>query len=132
MFTKTQNNQDPPIYNFSFEMGKLKGKTYTLQIDICEDPLCSCRDITIEFFNDNNFKDNVRYLLMLEGNQLIAKHHWGEDIKLNQEYSDFFHGNRSWGREIEFIRNEKNKISGFTITGSRIANLHFYKISMIP
>ena len=57
MFTKTQDNQDLPIFFFRFEKGKLKDKSFTLQIDICEDPLCDCRDITIEFYNDNNHKE---------------------------------------------------------------------------
>jgi hypothetical protein len=77
-----------------------------------------------EYYNDEL---KVKYSLEVDGDRLVAKHHWGENIIMTHECFDFFYGNHYWGREIEFFRDEKGEISGFTVTGSRIANVQFDK-----
>ena len=71
----------------------------------------------------------VIYSLQYEGEKLVVKHHWGGDITLTHACLDFFYGNLPWAKEIEFYRDGNNKISGFMITGNRIANVEFEKIN---
>ena len=80
-----------------------------------------------EYVNDEL---GAMYSLAVSGDKLVAKHHWGEEIVMIHECFDFFCGDRFWARDIEFIRDEGGKVTGFNLTGSRIANVRFDKITV--
>ena len=68
------------------------------------------------------------YKLIIKDNSLVAVHRRHNDIYLSFQENDSFMGNRWFFRRVNFLRNEKNEITGFKLTGSRVWNLEFEKI----
>jgi hypothetical protein len=60
-----QNKDDIPSFSYLCNKGEHEGKAFDLEIYICEDPLCDCRDITIEFFPKDK-SDSTHYKLAID------------------------------------------------------------------
>jgi len=128
MFTKTQNNQDPPIFYFSFERGKLKDKTYTLQIDICEDPLCSCRNITIEFYNDNSFKEILSNITLdINENKILDRTDYNPKHKISGEIGNHL-TDKDWYELLSIHDEYKSMICEYSDYSELSTDFPFYEI----
>jgi CubicO group peptidase (beta-lactamase class C family) len=67
------------------------------------------------------------YKLILEENKLLARHRRHGNIPLVLKKKDEFTGRTWFFQKIRFMRNEKQEISGFLLTGGRVRNLRFVK-----
>jgi len=67
------------------------------------------------------------YKIIIEEGNLQARHRRHGDIPLILTKEDVFTGRRWFFRKVQFIRNEKQKITGFLLTGGRVRNLRFEK-----
>lgn len=65
--------------------------------------------------------------IVVEG-KLIAKHSRLSDFDLNPVKKDIFSGSAWFFRQIEFVRDENNTISGCKVSAGRVRNLFFQKI----
>ena len=67
------------------------------------------------------------YKIILQENKLLARHRRHGDIPLVLNKEDLFTGRKWFFQKIRFVRNEKQEISGFLLTGGRVRNLRFVK-----
>jgi len=67
------------------------------------------------------------YKIILQENKLLARHRRHGDIPLVLNKKDLFTGRTWFFQKIRFVRNEKQEISGFLLTGGRVRNLRFVK-----
>jgi CubicO group peptidase (beta-lactamase class C family) len=67
------------------------------------------------------------YTLVLENEQLVARHRRHEDIKLTVIQRDNFLGNRWFFQRVQFTRDNENRITGFRLSGGRVRNMRFDK-----
>jgi CubicO group peptidase (beta-lactamase class C family) len=67
------------------------------------------------------------YKLLFEENNLLARHRRHGDIPLILKKKDQFTGRTWFFQKVRFMRNEKQEISGFLLTGGRVRNLRFIK-----
>ncbi|MEE8289513.1 MAG: hypothetical protein V3R25_08890, partial [Nitrosomonadaceae bacterium] len=66
-----QNKDDIPSFSYVCNKGAYEGQHFDLKIYVCEDPLCDCRDITIEFIpKDKSDSKYYTVALDLHKNQL--------------------------------------------------------------
>ncbi|UCD36752.1 MAG: serine hydrolase [Fidelibacterota bacterium] len=71
----------------------------------------------------------TRYKVMIKDKRLILWHLQNEEIGLLRLDRDHYLGNKWWCEEIEILRDEDDKVTGFTLTadGGNIQNLLFVK-----
>jgi hypothetical protein len=67
------------------------------------------------------------YSLVVENEQLVARHRRHEDIKLTGILRDSFLGNRWFFQRVQFTRDNENRITGFRLSGGRVRNMRFDK-----
>jgi hypothetical protein len=67
------------------------------------------------------------YTITMENGKLIAKHRRHDDIALSLLDNDLFSGDKWWFRQVRFVRNNENRITGFKLTGGRVRNMRFVK-----
>jgi hypothetical protein len=67
------------------------------------------------------------YSMVVENEQLVARHRRHEDIKLTAVLKDSFQGNRWFFQRVQFTRDNENRITGFRLSGGRVRNMRFDK-----
>lgn len=65
------------------------------------------------------------YTIVLSEGILKAKHWRNEDTELHIIERDLFEGNQYWFHKITFVRDNKNRITGFKLDSARAQNLFF-------
>jgi len=69
------------------------------------------------------------YTFIVKGEQLAAKHRRHEDIVFIPRKTDHF-GSEIWFfKDVQFVRDGQNQITGFKVSNSRVKNLHCDKIN---
>lgn len=68
---------------------------------------------------------DTTYRIVLQGDKILARHRRHGDIPLVRTKEDVFTGRRWFFHKVQFVRNEKNKIAGYLLTGGRVRNLRF-------
>ncbi len=79
-----------------------------------------------EFYSEELF---TTYHFTVVNDSLVAKHSRLNDFNLNPIKDDMFSGEAWFFGQIEFIRDENNKISGCKISNGRVRNLYFEKLN---
>lgn len=60
---------------------------------------------------------------------LILRHYRNEDVSLTQQpVRDVFAGGAWWTRQLRFLRDENDKVTGFAITNGRCRNVRFDRV----
>ncbi len=67
------------------------------------------------------------YTIELRNGSLIATHRRHSDIELTPIINDWFSGNQWWFRTVEFVKDRRNNIEGFRLSGGRVRNIWFEK-----
>jgi hypothetical protein len=81
-----------------------------------------------EFCGDYHSPElQTTYSLSVKDGNLIAGHPRNPDTHLEPLEVDLFSGDNWWFRKIKFERDEKKKITGFILFGSRVRHLRFVK-----
>ena len=70
---------------------------------------------------------STAYDLIVEEDQLIARHSRHSDIRLTPTKPDFFSGNQWYFGQLEFTRNDQGVIDGYKVSSGRVRNLVFTK-----
>jgi len=71
----------------------------------------------------------VQYNLIINNDTLMANYWRNEKVILTPTEEDNFEGNQYWFQQVKFIRNDKNKITGFKLSsGNNVRNLLFGKV----
>lgn len=81
-------------------------------------------DFTGSFYSEELATE---YVFTVENGKLIAKHSRLEDIIMTPVKEDTFSANTWFFSQIEFIRDENNKINGCKVSNGRVRNLFFEK-----
>jgi len=68
------------------------------------------------------------YTFFTKNGQLIARHVRLSDFELTAVKPDQFSSGKSFLKRIEFIRDDKNTITGCVASGGKISNIIFEKI----
>jgi CubicO group peptidase (beta-lactamase class C family) len=68
---------------------------------------------------------DTTYKIVLQDDKILARHRRHGDIPLVRTKEDVFTGRRWFFHKVQFVRNEKNQIAGFLLTGGRVRNLRF-------
>lgn len=71
---------------------------------------------------------NTRYTLTYQSGKLTATHERMGIIKLEKVKRDFFLGDRGFFRQVDFVRDEQDKIIGLKVSNGRVRNLWFKKL----
>ncbi len=82
-------------------------------------------DFTGSFYSEEL---QTTYTLLVEKDQLIARHFRMGDIELIPTETDFFLGASPSFRQIKFTRNKENKITGLKVSAGRVRDLKFEKV----
>lgn len=69
----------------------------------------------------------TRYVLVLEGGQLVARHQRNDEVALVALGSDQLAGNQWWFGSLRFERDAAGAVSGFRLSGMRVRNLAFIR-----
>ncbi len=75
---------------------------------------------------------DTTYRIILQDDNLLAHHRRHGDIPLIRTKEDVLTGRQWFFHKVQFIRNEKHKITGFLLTGGRVRNLRFERQSQNP
>jgi CubicO group peptidase (beta-lactamase class C family) len=67
------------------------------------------------------------YTFRVRDGRLIAEHRRHNDINLSLLDSDIFSGDQWWFRQVRFVRDSENRITGLKLTGGRVRNMRFTK-----
>ena len=80
-------------------------------------------------YEGNYYSDELGtvYSLIVKDGKLVAQHRRNDDIGLTPTASDQFAGNAWFFSRITFVRDKKNRVAGFKLTGGRVRNLKFDK-----
>lgn len=65
------------------------------------------------------------YHIHLEDNELVVKHQRHSNLKLELVKEDTFSSNAWFFGQIEFVKDENNKIKGFKVNADRVRDLYF-------
>ncbi|MEW7277559.1 serine hydrolase [Aquimarina sp. 2201CG1-2-11] len=71
---------------------------------------------------------STTYTFIVEDTNLVVKHRKLNDFKLNPTGKDKFGGSSWMFRQVEFIRDANQKITGCKVSNGRVRNLYFKKI----
>lgn len=85
------------------------------------------KDFTGEYYSDEL---STSYTFVVRGDALIMTHLRLEDIELKRADGNKFSGSgpETFAFEMEFLKNEKNAVTGFTISNFGVKNLKFIKV----
>ncbi len=67
------------------------------------------------------------YTLALQEGQLVAQHRRHNDIALTPTIKDALSGNSWWFRQVHFVRDNQQKVTGFKLSGWRVRDLMFIR-----
>jgi CubicO group peptidase (beta-lactamase class C family) len=83
-------------------------------------------DFTGPFYSEEL---GTEYIFSVENGQLIARHSRMSDVVLLPVKNDMFSGDKFYLREVTFIRDENQAISGYKVSNGRVRNLWFSKVN---
>lgn len=85
------------------------------------------KDFTGEYYSDEL---STSYTFVVRGDALIMTHLKLEDIELKRVDGNKFSGSgpETFAFEMEFLKNERNAVTGFTISNFGVKNLKFIKV----
>ena len=89
-----------------------------------EDQFESLAEFAGDYFSEEL---DTTYTIVMQENKLMAKHSRHDDISLTYQNTDQFEGDKWWFREVQFVRNQRKRVTGFQLTGGRVRNLQFDK-----
>jgi CubicO group peptidase (beta-lactamase class C family) len=69
------------------------------------------------------------YTVTVQDGKLVAQHRRHDDIALSLIDTDLFSGDKWWFRQVRFVRDKENRITGFKLTGGRVRSMRFDKQS---
>jgi len=101
--------------------GQLKNAYRIASLDLTK---INLSDYTGTFISDEL---STTYSIVIEGDNIIAKHFRLGDIKLNLVKKDICSSSTLFFGKVEFTRDFDNQINGFKITNARVKNLNFKK-----
>lgn len=101
--------------------GQLKNAYRIASLDLTK---INLSEYTGTFYSDEL---STNYSIVIEGENLIAKHFRLSDIKLNLVKKDIYSSSTLFFGKVEFTRDFDNQINGFKITNARVKNLYFKK-----
>ena len=83
----------------------------------------------LEEFTGDYYSDELStsYTLVMLNGKLVAQHQRHNDIQLESTKKDMFSGEQWFFRQVHFIRNNENQVTGFRLSGGRVRNLRFDK-----
>lgn len=83
----------------------------------------------LEEFVGDYYSEELRtnYKFVILDGKLTAQHQRHSDIQLNPTKKDLFLGGQWFFRQVRFIRNSQNQVTGFRLSGGRVRNLLFEK-----
>lgn len=86
--------------------------------------------INVSEFTGIYYNDELRtsYKLIVKNNKLVATHSLNQDIELNPLGKDEFYSNQSFFGRLLFIKNKKNEIVSYTLSGQNLSNIFFRKV----
>ena len=88
--------------------------------------------INLKDFEGEYYSDELAtsYTFKVSGNKLIMTHIRLSDLELNRVGENKFSGSgdQTFSFEMEFLRNEKAVVNGFTISNFGVKNLKFVKV----
>ncbi len=67
------------------------------------------------------------YTIVLHNDGLVATHRRHSDIELTPIINEWFSGKQWWFRTVEFVKDSRNNIEGFRLSGGRVRNIWFEK-----
>ena len=73
---------------------------------------------------------DAKYTVKIQGNHLVAILPRNNPVIITQNESDSFFGSCWWIRDIKFIRDKANKITGFEVNNGRAKKIKFSKIEI--
>jgi hypothetical protein len=82
------------------------------------------REYTGQFYSEEL---NITYSIVYEKGKLVAKNNRSDDTYLSPINKDDFSGSQWFMGIVTFKRNDKQIITGFTISSDRVNNLVFIK-----
>ncbi len=120
---REEDKDNIPSFSCLFRKGQYKGQYFDLEIYMCEDPLCYCREITIEFIpKDKDQSEGYRIELNLQEKELI------EDSENDEVFGHEFLNNLSpddW-EELTLVHYDcKSMLGEFSDFGSLTAEFSF-------
>ena len=71
------------------------------------------------------------YSVRYRSGQLLLQHRRYGDIPLTYLIGDTFRGDRWWLRSLRFIKDEEGRVTGFALTGERVRDLMFSKVTPV-
>ncbi|WP_100075252.1 serine hydrolase domain-containing protein [Chryseobacterium camelliae] len=75
-----------------------------------------------------NKEFNTQYELVVENNELIARHSSNDDITLHSFANNSFYSDEGFFGKLVFRKNIKEEITGFSLSGQNLNNILFVKI----
>jgi CubicO group peptidase (beta-lactamase class C family) len=83
----------------------------------------------LEEFTGDYYSDELStsYTFVMLNGKLVAHHQRHNDIQLESTKKDMFSGEQWFFRQVRFIRNNENQVTGFKLSGGRVRNLRFDK-----
>ncbi|MFK7935989.1 MAG: serine hydrolase domain-containing protein [Saprospiraceae bacterium] len=73
---------------------------------------------------------NTTYEILVENDQLIARHPINYDIPLIGLKDDSFYSQYNFFGKIDFVKNIENEVTGFKLSGQNMVGLNFQKIGL--
>ena len=72
------------------------------------------------------------YDIVVESGRLVARHWRNPPSTLSPTEEDLFTGDQWWFPEVRFVRDEADRVNGFTVTGVRVRDLIFERRDATP
>ncbi|MCG8327416.1 MAG: beta-lactamase family protein [Chitinophagales bacterium] len=76
-----------------------------------------------------NVEHNITYEIIVRGHQLVARNGSNSEIILNPLENLSFYSDQSYFGKLDFFKNSKGAIKGFSLSGQNLKNIVFEKIS---
>jgi CubicO group peptidase (beta-lactamase class C family) len=87
--------------------------------------------VNLADYTGNYYSDelNTTYNLVVESGKLIARHFRTGDVNLNPTKPDHFSGDQWYFGSIQYERDQTGRITGFRVSGGRVRNLKFVRVT---
>ena len=88
-------------------------------------------EVNLEDFTGvfRNIEHNITYEIIVRDHQLIAKHGLNDEIILTPLERLSFYADQFYFGKLDFFKNSKGAIKGFSLSGQNLKNIAFEKIS---
>ncbi len=74
-------------------------------------------------------EQRLPFRVVVRGRQLVLEHPRHPDTPLRPQHGDVFTSSRWWLRQLRFLRDAEEQVTGLTISSNRVWNLRFQRIS---